>query len=223
MFFLSILFSAQAQKLKSDKTLFCGKIYNKTAFMKEQLKEQFDFLRLQEHDTIVDIGAASGWYEGAYSALSPLQDLHFIMVDIDTSCLNKTKLHNMVSHYSGLKGAPITNSFELVHNTVDSLFLPKEKFRKVWLINILHEITDKDKMLSDVHEILQPGGELIILEYIPKHPGDLHGGCKKPLNTLDEWNDLLLKNNFTIADHIQTNKVKKRKTINMIRYIKPLS
>lgn len=218
---LLVFFSSEAQKLKVDKIQFCGKIYSKTGIMRNMLQEQFEFLQLQEKDTIVDIGAASGWYEGAYSAISPLSNIHFILMDIDSSCLNQRKVDNMIKHYSGLKGSPITNSFELVLNTADSLNLPSGKFKKVWLMNVLHEIPDKKKMIRDIHEILQPGGELILLEYIPKNSGDLHGGCKKPLLGLEEWKALIENQNFTMTEFIQTNKVKKRMTINLIRFIKP--
>src|ERR1700712_3360077 len=115
--------------------------------MASQMQDQFDFLKLSENDTIVDIGAASGWYEGAFSAGNNFRHIHFILVDIDTNCLNARKLAAMTAHYSQLKGSPITNSFTLVNNTPDSLFLPASTYGKVWLLNVFHEIDDKPKML----------------------------------------------------------------------------
>ncbi len=66
------------------------------------------------------------WHEGVLSAISPLQHLHFFLVDsFNGDCLNETKVNNMKAYYSLQKGDTITNRFTIVNNTVDSLhYLP---------------------------------------------------------------------------------------------------
>src|SRR5688572_25859011 len=93
---IAILFCAQlsfAQKNnKVQKIKFCGAAYKSRSAMMELLKEEFAFLKLNDRDTVVDIGAGSGWFNGAVAAGTNIQDVHFILVDIDTSCLNQVKL-----------------------------------------------------------------------------------------------------------------------------------
>jgi ubiquinone/menaquinone biosynthesis C-methylase UbiE len=219
IFLVALPVLSYAQK-KVDRIKFCGVSYTDAEKMKEQLQEQFDFLKIAEGDTIVDIGAASGWYEGAFSVHSPLQKLHFILVDIDSSCLNKTKVDNMISHYSKLKGGPITHQFILVNNTVDSLHLPQNQFSKVWLMNVLHEIPDGKKMVGDIYNILRMGGELVVLEFMPKKPGQLHGGCHMPLRNMEEWKALLKDQGMQFVEHIEVLKDRGRSRIALMRFRK---
>src|SRR5215207_4442321 len=118
------LFLHAQKKRKVDKIAFCGVAIQKKENIHSFYQPQYDFLGVSENDTIVDIGAASGWFEGAFSAVSDLKHVHFFLVDIDSSCLNHQKVGNMVNHYALVKGDSITNKFSIVRNTVDSLWLP---------------------------------------------------------------------------------------------------
>jgi hypothetical protein len=100
---------------------------------------------VQEGDTIVDIGAQSGTYEGCFLAVNNFKTVRFLLVDIDSSCLNQEKVNNMVAHYSKVKGDSIRNSFQIVQNTPDSLWLPLNQYRKAWLFNTLHELRINQK------------------------------------------------------------------------------
>lgn len=213
---VSVLVTAQKKKEPE----FCGMRFTKIVKMTEQLQDQFEFLQLQEGDTIVDIGAASGWFEGAFAATSQLKNLNFILVDIDTGCLSRAKVDNMVRHYSGLKESPITHRFHIVHNTADSLFLPRDTYNKVWLFNMLHEVPDKESMLQSARNILRDGGEIVLLEFIPRKPGAVHGGCKKPLLPLEEWKTIFSRQGFRFAGSALVGKRKNTYYINMARFIK---
>jgi ubiquinone/menaquinone biosynthesis C-methylase UbiE len=209
------------KKSKIEKLPFCGVRIDKKEFLNEVYKQQFDFMDLKENDTIVDIGAGSGWYEGALSATMPFSNLHFFLVDISTDCLNEKKVSNMKEHYSSLKGSPITNTFTLINNSVDSLYLPARTFKKVWILNTLHEVPDQQKIIRDMYNILQPGGEVIILEIIPRKPHELHGGCHKPLLSKQEWDDLFTANHFSVKNTMElADKDNKRSPFQIIRYIR---
>lgn len=203
----------------AQKQNFCGAQYNKKENIKEQLQEQFDFLDIHENDTIVDVGAASGWYEGAFSAISDLQKVHFLLVDISEFCLNEEKVGSMVDHYSKVKGSRITNGFTLVKNTPDSLMLPKESFRKVWLLNTLHEIPDPSSIIKQMHFILKPGGEVVVLEIVPKKPGQLHGGCNQPLMSFEAIRNFFETNGFSFEEK-KLVQPKKRVQMQMLRFKK---
>jgi len=215
---LSLCVSAQ-NKNKIDKLKFCGWQLNDKQKISSNFKEQFDFLNVQEGDTIVDIGAQSGTYEGCFLAVNNFKTIRFLLVDIDSSCLNQEKVHNMIAHYSKVKGDSIRNSFQIVQNTPDSLWLPLNQYRKVWLFNTLHELPDQPKMIKDIHAILKTGGEITILEIPAKYEGQLHGGCHKPLLSLEKINALFASNGFRFSDKKLVAQ-KKHFDVFMARYIK---
>jgi len=219
---LCVSFSSFAQKRKVgkvEKLPYCGVHWKDTTHIRMELQQQFDFLKLQPNDTIVDIGSSSGVYNGAITSLSN-QKLHFVLVDIDTACLNSRKVASMVNHFNSLKGSSINSSFQIVNNTPDSLWLPANRYKKAWLINVLHEIPDPGKMVKDVNEILKPGGELIVFEIIPKRSGQLHGGCRMPLQSVVSWKEIMNKNGFQFTEEIEVIKNRGKTRIAMIRFIK---
>jgi len=215
---LSLCVHAQ-NKNKIDKLKFCGWQLNDKQKISSNFKEQFDFLNVQEGDTIVDIGSQSGTYEGCFLAVNNFKTVHFLLVDIDSSCLNQEKVNNMVAHYSKVKGDSIRNSFQIVQNTTDSLWLPLNYYRKVWLFNTLHEIPDQQKIVKDINAILKPGGEITILEIPAKYEGQVHGGCHKPLLTLEKINSLFASNGFRFSEKKLVAR-KKHFDVFMARYIK---
>jgi len=215
---LPLCVSAQ-NKNKIDKLKFCGWQLNDKQKISSNFKDQFDFLNVDEGDTIVDIGAQSGTYEGCFLAVNNFKTVRFLLVDIDSSCLNQEKVNNMVAHYSKVKGDSIRNSFQIVQNTPDSLWLPLNQYRKAWLFNTLHELPDQPKMIRDIHAILKSGGEITILEIPAKYEGQLHGGCHKPLLSLEKINALFASNGFRFSDKKLVAR-KKHFDVFMARYIK---
>ena len=217
---LLIPFVTVAQKKnKIEKLSFCGWRFNEKDKIISQFQDQFDFLQVHDGDTIVDIGAQSGSYEGCFMAAMNVKDVSFVLVDIDSSCMNQQKIDNMINHYSSVKGEPIKGNFQLIHNTVDSLWLPAGQYQNAWILHTLHEIPDRAKMVKDINFILKPDGEIIVLELGPRKTGQLHGGCNKPLMTLDEINRLFTANGFMLNNQLIIKK-KKRFDVVLLRYIK---
>jgi len=207
---------------KATKLSFCGYSYTDTVKMRQHFGKQLGFLNIENNDSIVDIGAQSGTYEGILSVIGNFENVTFFLIDIDTNCLNRDKINNMVKHYEAAKGNPINNYFRLINNTPDSLWLPLRTYKKVWILNTLHEIPHKQKMIRDINNILIPGGEVIILEVMAtkKHP--IHGGCKMPLMSRAEIEKITTENGVLFKEEI-INPVAVKKMKNpmyMIRYIK---
>ena len=65
--------------------------------------------------------------------------------------------------------------------------------------------------------VLRAGGEVYVLEMIPRKPHELHGGCHKPLMTTEELNTLFTANGFTVKDRIELTQVK-RTQIQLLKY-----
>jgi ubiquinone/menaquinone biosynthesis C-methylase UbiE len=211
--------SAWSQPKKVSHIEFCGVVFKSKQSIEKALETQYQFLQLHDNDTIADIGAGSGWYEGALSTFMPFHHLTFYLVDIDTRCLNQQKVDNMVQYYSFLKGDSITNRFLIVNNTPDSLFLPVKSFRKVWIMNTLHEISDQTKIARAINNILQPGGEVIVLELLPRKEGELHINCNKPLLTKEKINNIFSTNGFVLQGNTIINQGRNSQ-FQMLRFLK---
>lgn len=222
-FFLFILVLAShsfAQKKdKIEFSSFCGWKMNDKEKIITFFQPQFEFLKVQENDTIVDIGAQSGSYEGAFLTVNNFKNLSFILVDIDSRCLNQQKVNNMLAHYSKVKGDSIQCHFQLIQNTQDSLWLPLNHYKQVWLMNTLHEIPDQAKMVKEINAILQAGAEIVLLELSPKYEGELHTGCRKPLLSFAQINQLFTSNGFVLKERKNIPR-KKNSDVMMMRYIK---
>lgn len=217
-FLLPSLLVAQTGS-KIDNLPFCGWTISSKKGIRKVLEEQFNFLSPQKGDTIVDIGAASGSFEGCLAAGFDLADVDFILVDVNTLCLNETKVANMRRYYSAVKGDSIRNQFQIVINTQDSLYLPTNRYRKVWLLNTLHEVASPKKMARDLAAVVKSGGELYVLETLPKKEGQLHGGCNKPLLKPDEIIAFFLKAGFRVAATKELTPKKKFAPV-MYRFVK---
>ena len=225
IFFLFILFTPFLFAQKKNKTAsisFCGFSYSDTAKMRQHFGKQLAFLKIMDNDTIVDIGAQSGSYEGILSVIGNFKRVSFFLVDIDSNCLGKEKVNNMIEHYQDRAGAVFKNNFIAVNNTVDSLWLPLNRFKKAWILNTLHEIPGKQKMIQDIYNILAPGGEIVIMELLATEKYSTHGGCHMPLMTKNEIDTIATLIGFVFKEElINPVEVKKMKNpILMTRYIK---
>jgi ubiquinone/menaquinone biosynthesis C-methylase UbiE len=195
----SSLSFAQEDQAKIKKLKFCGYKYKDTALLANNFREQLSFLHINDGDTVIDIGTSSGAYIGAINVIATFKHVHFILVDIDTNCLNKVKVNNMINYYQGMLGASFLNTFSIVNNTSDSLYLPLHRYKKLWVLNTLHEITDKAAMARQLASVLQPGGELIIAEIPPTGKRTIHSGCNKPLMSEEEIKTVFTANGFSFS------------------------
>lgn len=190
----------QRNEEKIKKLKFCGYKYKDSSLLRKHFEQQLAFLQIQNGDTIVDVGSSSGAYIGALNVIAEFKNAHFILVDIDSGCLNKAKVGNMIAHYEGLKGSPFNNSIDFVLNTTDSLWLPLNSKKKMWIFNTLHEIPDKAGMIKQMAAVLQSGGELIIAELLATEKRKIHNGCNKPLVTEGELKELMNAGGFDLKN-----------------------
>jgi len=219
---ISFSLTGTAQQKPDKKLSFCGWRYFDTTVIRNQFEKKLSFLNIHDGDTIVDIGSSSGSFEGCLCVIGNFKNVNFVLVDIDSLCLNKKRVDNMVAYYSQVKTEEIKQNFTIVQNTVDSLYLPENSYKKAWLFNTLHEIPDKQKMVKDIYKILQTGGELVLLELLSRPKHTIHGGCHQPLMNENEIKTLFEQNGFRQADTL-LNSNQPKKIINpeyLVRFIK---
>ena len=187
-------------KEKIKKLKFCGYKYSDSSLLRKHFEQQLTFLKINNGDTIVDIGSSSGAYIGAINVMADFKNVHFILVDIDSHCLNTDKVNNMIAHYEKLRGKPFNNTIGFVQNTTDSLYLPLNSKQKLWMFNTLHEIPDKANIIKQMAAVLQTGGEIIIAELLATEKRKIHGGCHKPLMTGEDLKKLMLDAGFAFKN-----------------------
>jgi ubiquinone/menaquinone biosynthesis C-methylase UbiE len=199
LLFITVGFG-QGNTGKIKKLKFCGYKYKDSAELRKHFEQQLAFLLIINGDTIVDVGTSSGAYIGAINTIAEFKNVHFILVDIDSNCLNSTKVNNMIAHYENLRGSSFNNSFSFVVNTTDSLYLPLNSKKKLWIFNTLHEIPDKAAIIKQMSAVLQTGGEIIIAELMVTEKRTIHKGCNKPLMTEDEIKKLMQDAGFVFKN-----------------------
>jgi ubiquinone/menaquinone biosynthesis C-methylase UbiE len=200
---------------------FCGWRMNDTAAIRQAYANTLSFMNIRDRDTIVDVGSSSGSLEGVLSVAGDFQHVHFVLVDVDSNCLNRRMVDNMLAFYSEVKGSPISHQFSIVNNTPDSLFLPLDRYQHSWIINTIHEIPDKAKMARDIAGVLQKGGELIVMELVARPKHVIHGGCNQPLLDEQELKTLFEQNGFVQAATKTWYPAKKaRNPYYLVRFIK---
>ena len=201
---------------------FCGLRYKNTKVLKKYLAAELAFLNIQDGDTIVDIGASSGAFAGALSVLNTKKNIHFVLVDIDTACLNQRAVNNMLRYFETFKNAPLNISTSIINNTEDSLHLPHAAAKKMWIINTLHEIPDKLAIARQVVNALDQNGELVVAELLATAEQKIHKGCKKMLLSEEEIKNIFVNAGlqFKESANIQIAKQKDKEPYCFFRFIK---
>jgi SAM-dependent methyltransferase len=155
-----------------------------------------DSYQFKSGDIIASIGASSGVWEMAFTNQFLHLNLTFYLEDIDPNNCNIEEVDYGLKYYEKLLGKPLTGTFIPVLGTEISTNLPQKYFDKVLIINSLHEFSQPEAMLQDIHQILKKEGLLFIEEPITQVSGTLHEGCLKRLFTETELIDLTEKQGF---------------------------
>jgi SAM-dependent methyltransferase len=142
-------------------------------------KRQNEFLGLTSGMVFADIGASSGYYDGAMAVF--LDSVTFYLNDIDQHCLNEKNLNKVLKYYSELKGSPIqeSNPFHYVIGTATRTNLPENKFDVIFSNATAHVLDYPDSILKDVHKNLKHDGHLFIRDEFVYHGEIKRCGSKK--------------------------------------------
>lgn len=164
-------------------------------------KTEIGFLAISSEDNILDLGTGAGF--NLIPIANEYPSLHFTVEDIDPNYFNKKLLLKRINK-TGNK-IKIDN-FTFCYGTETSTNLPGQSFNKVFVFDVIHEMTYKKEMLSDIKRILQKEGAVYIEEILVHKTKKKERACNYPYLTeaafkkIMEDNGYLIKREATVLD-----------------------
>lgn len=149
------------------------------------------FLKLNPQDKIADIGSGKG--TAILRIAEDCPECFFTVEDIDSNSCAKSvyskKLKNSktdISHFT----------FHIGNEK--STTLPDKNYNKVLMFDVMHELSYKAEILSDIKRILQPDGSLFIEEILVKRKVKKDKDCSFPFLKEEEFKQILKENGWNI-------------------------
>lgn len=146
----------------------------------EDVKKHYDNYAFryncQPGETIASIGAGNGKFEVTISCFIP--GINWYLQEIDTFRLYQ--FEDVRTHFEKLRQSPIDANFHLVVGTESETNLPQNTFDRILMINVVHEINEREHLMKEIGGLLKSQGKLVIMERMGEKAGQVHGDCKFP-------------------------------------------
>ena len=130
----------------------------------------------QEGETIASIGAGNGIKEIQISCF--IKDINWYLQEIDSARLYQ--FEEVLAYHENLIGSSMSADFKRVVGTEKSTGLPHKLFDRVLMLNVFHEIELREGIMTEIHQLLNKGGVLVIMERMGEAVGEVHADCKYP-------------------------------------------
>lgn len=111
-------------------------------------------LGLKQNDTIADIGCGIGYF--TIPAAELIEPNKAYALDISEDMLVEVERRAQIAE---------VNNITMVQTQEYVLKLPDSVVSFALMVNVLHEVEDKDRMLAEVSRMLRAGGKLAIVEW----------------------------------------------------------
>lgn len=160
---------------------------------KEKNKLITEFVHLTTKDKIADIGTGTGY--SLIPIANECPDCKFTVEDIDSFSCNQNVLSRRIA-----KTGNKTNikNFTFYYGTEKSTALPSATYNKILVFDVIHEMTYKAEMLTDIKRILQKDGAVLIEEVLVHKKVKKDRICNYPFLTETEFKEILFSNQFLI-------------------------
>jgi hypothetical protein len=179
----------------------CGPVLKKDGIQTFDSLNQY--LAIKPGDVFAEIGASSGYYNGAMAVY--LDNVTFYLQDIDRTCLNQENLTKVLGYYSKFRETPITatNKFHIVIGTETSTNLPRDSIDIIYSNATYHALDYPDSIVADLHKSLKTTGVLAIRDefvYDGKLKYCQDKKCKNPLAFFEDFSNTLAIAGFELID-----------------------
>jgi hypothetical protein len=202
-FFIAIataLISTEICQAQIFRPYKCGPVLKKDDI--QTFERLNDYLEISSGDSFAEIGASSGYYNGAMAVF--LDSVTFYLQDIDRDCLNENNLQKVLRHYSKFRKSPITatNSFHIVIGSETKTNLPINAIDIIFSNATYHVLDQPDAIISDLYQSLRYDGSLAIrdefvydgsIKYCPDK------NCKNPLTKFEDFQATMERNGFVMV------------------------
>jgi len=152
---------------------FVPKTYEHVVKNYEKYSHHFE---CRKGETIASIGAGNGRQEIQISCF--IDDITWYLEEIDSSRL--FQFDKVLNYHEKLRSSPIDAEFNLVLGSEITTTLPIGIFDRVIMINVFHEIVNREPLLMEFQKLLKPEGKLVIMERMGNESGQFHKDCKHP-------------------------------------------
>lgn len=147
-------------------------------------------LGLQNNDIVADIGCGIGYFTIPITDIVSRENKIFGL-DTSEEMLEETEKRALLAEVSNV----------ITINTKEyDLKLPSESVTFALVVNVLHEIEDKNKFLIEVSRILKPEGKIAIIEW-EKEIMDFGPPVDHRLDKV-ELNEILTSNGFRLNNNM---------------------
>ncbi|WBW95593.1 class I SAM-dependent methyltransferase [Oceanirhabdus sp. W0125-5] len=157
-------------------------------------KKTLELLGIEKNDTIADIGCGIGYFTIPAAEIVDINN-RIYGLDISQEMLDEVEIK---AESLGIKN--ITN----VKTDEYDLKLPDNSVSFGLMVNVLHEIEDKERLLKEINRITKENGKLAIIEWKKKEtkmgPPVHHRISKDEVIKLCQNNNLNVEKEFEWAD-----------------------
>jgi ubiquinone/menaquinone biosynthesis C-methylase UbiE len=177
----------------------CGPVLDKEGI--QIFNRQNQYLGLTPGMTFADVGASSGYYDGAMAVF--LDSVTFYLNDIDGHCLNEKNLNKVLRYYSKLRGSRIedSNPFHYVIGTATHTNLPENNFDVIFCNATAHVLDYPDSIMTDLYGKLKAEGHLFVRDefvYNGEVKKCASKKCGHQLLQYDSFVQLMNRNGFAL-------------------------
>lgn len=208
---LFLAISAMAQK--EAKPYRCGWVTKDLNQLTENYEKFGKPIHVKSGEKVASVGCSNGYVEVQIAAF--VDGVEWTLQDIDSACLNEWE--KVLHHHEKLKGNAISGRFFSVLGTEKQTNLKRDYYDRVILLNVYHELTDKESILVDIKGAMKASAELVIMERMARKPNEVRKDCG---HILPIESDLIKEMNRYGYSLVQTNMTNKNSRLTFYTFKK---
>ena len=149
--------------------------------LKNIYKYDLSHIEVKKGEKISSIGAGDGSKEVQIAIMN--EGIDWTLQEIDSVSLNPQSFKNVLESFEKIIQKPINEKFSIVIGNLEKTNLLYDAYDRVLLLNVYHEITDRQRFMAEIHQVLKDKGRVVVMEAMARKIGQRHQGC----NDLKLW------------------------------------